>query len=978
MPLSPYQGMFSGSMWTRQDDRKDTILHRAVRNNYDTRVINLIVRADSKVCSVKDGAGCLAVEVVLRACDSYGKFTYEELPLDLLCMLFEKMTSADIDHAIAASSAADRISHQREVDFRTLAKSLKQIRAVKSINVHLLGHGCAGKSTLRSAFRHTLPNPSRYYGYASSLFGFKKYADPIDINNRTIGCEVETIKYNNQHWRFFDYGGQEKFHANHDRFLKLPGSLYIIIVALCDFRREKYPRWNWEQIREKYTYWLRFLASTFQADTVPEIFTVLNGKSHVDKTFISDIRKKIRDEQMWWVTSGKACWKEGKCRHHPNVTTLRFLNDKIPCIDNNRLNAVRDALNDVMVQTIVRVQREANLYSQILSNFDRVRADARVDGSLPAFIAVKEFKESWLSRVVDSIGAEVSPTLKEYLKDWMLQRLLDLKEVILISKDWMLTDETWVTRNLLGEIIARKKKSPDQKCLLTTQDVLKLIENGSGNKQLRVLQSSLGDLLESIGACVRVNINHVDHGTGSRTKEPPATTLLFFPMIKVLVDADAIRPMNIEGRPNKVGQQIIRKFVLCDCAFSTFPPGYFERLFAEIVSLEQKGKSFEDLFLDTYENALVLKCGGAEVFVKTEGDEFTITMSTLTDMADYIANISTFISCTEIKLASICDVVRRQLHPPIEEYCCHPDPKETASRLLVSTVGNLHDPYIRQMFYGITLFNNVEFGMERLSRSVRRVATEASELCVPYSFVLTNKEICQSDDRSISASCCFVEYLRGMASIRSQIPFTHSTSSKLPEAPSELWLYVVDQSTMEPIVLTTEDSSSDRYPIKISKPSEFIENWLYLILSTLSEMEPVHGISGIAQLLGYPETELSGLFELDNIYVTKYDDICCAVNHITNNNEKVLKGFLKGFKLHDLKTFYTANNCLDIASICNLQVVEDDQGYQIWTVNEKSKDRGFLPQTDRNDGDHVATTSWELKLQCYIWKEVSFFLLTTL
>jgi hypothetical protein len=119
----------------------------------------------------------------------------------------------------------------------------------------------------------------------------------IDIGTRTIGCEVETIAYKDRYWRFFDYGGQKKFHANHGRYLKLPASLYLIVVPLCDFEDQERQRFLTIDIRNRYTYWLRFLASILKEDTVVEVFTVLNGKRHVDAPFIENVRNIILEEQ---------------------------------------------------------------------------------------------------------------------------------------------------------------------------------------------------------------------------------------------------------------------------------------------------------------------------------------------------------------------------------------------------------------------------------------------------------------------------------------------------------------------------------------------------------------------------------------------------------------------------------------------------------------------------------------------------------
>ena len=983
VPLSPNIGIFSGSIWCRQDDRKYTILHRAVRNKSDLEVVNVILKADLKVCSVKDGSGWLPVEIVLKGRDREGRFLYEELPLDLLGMLFERMDPVDVESVIAACSAATAtatatISRKREEDFLVLAKSLQKFKAVRSINVHLLGHGCAGKSTLRSAFRHTLPNPSRYYGYATSLFGYNTKVDHIDIENRTIGCEVETIKYDNQHWRFFDYGGQEKFHANHDRFLKLPGSLYIIVVALCDFRVKDRPtQWLLGHIKEKYTYWLRFLASMFEDNTVAEIFTLINGKSNVKVKFIEEVRAMIRAEQATWVSFGKAYSKDQLDRRHANVKpTLRFLNDEIPCLDNNRLNAVRDALNGVMVQTIVRVQNEAKMYPKILSKFDAVKAKARAEGTFPAFLSMKEFRETWLGGVVNLIGDTASPTitLKEHLKNWMLLRLQDLKEIIVINNEWVLTDDTWLSRNVLGKIMAGIKKSQEQKCLLTTQEVLKLLQKDSGNELFQSLQSSLGDLLESIGACVKVNaIRSNESGRGSK---PPAetapTTFLFFPMIKLLVDMKTIQPMKLEGRPNLVVQQIMRKFMLCDCSFSTFPPGYFEHLFADIVSMEKSGSTNTGMILDAFENALVLRCDGrkVEIIVKVEGDEFNVTVSTLTTIEDYVADTtSPFKSSAELRLSAIRGLIRKKKCPRIEEYCTHPT-EENCTDLISTVVKDLHDETNRQMFYGITCLNNVELGTETLSSSVLRIITEAGLSRWPYSFVLTSEKIGQRcDDGKLSGSdISLLSYLHSVASTQWQLLTPESASSRVedstaaPEEPSVMWLYLVDQSTKKPITPTT---SSDRYPIQIAEPGVFIKKWLYLILSSLSEMKSVHSIVEIAQLLDYPESELVEFFETVGLYVAKLSDFY-NLNLPRSNYEKLSRKFLKVFQLCDLENFYVESNSEDIASLCNVHCREFR-----WMVDEEStRDDRQLDQKGGEGHGRMRNTSSELKLECYVWKNV--------
>jgi hypothetical protein len=103
------------------------------------------------------------------------------------------------------------------------------------------------------------------------------------------------------------------------------------------------------------------------------------------------------------------------------------------------------------------------------------------------------------------------------------------------------------------------------------------------------------------------------------------------------------------------------------------------------------------------------------------------------------------------------------------------------------------------------------------------------------------------------------------------------------------------------------------------------------------------------------------------------DDIRRAFNQ-TSDNEKILKGFLKGFKLNDLKTFFAASNCSDIANICSLEPVVDDQDYRVWTAKGRSNNACHQSIIRDSDRDHVGnTTSWKLELLSYIWKTVSCF-----
>ena len=703
-------------MWCRQDSDSNTILHRAVLKKYDISVVDVILKADPAVCRVKDSSDRFPVEVVLREICTGDQFLYRELPLELVCNIFEKMQPAHLDLVIQVCTSKNpsklpqyQQHQERYTDFQILASSLQQDRAVRSINVHLLGFGCAGKSTLRAAFKDTLPNPSKVMGAINSILGYRRVTEHIDIKNRTIGCEVETIAYKDRYWRFFDYGGQKKFHANHGRYLKLPASLYLIVVPLCNFKKPERPPFSTIDIHKRYTYWLRFLASILKDDTVVEVFTVLNGKRHVDAPFIEQVRKIILEEQERWVSARRALSKDQQEPVKADVKPrLRFVNTTtIPCIDNNRFNDVRNEMNDVLVETIARVQREATLYPKLLASFDNalLKKSAETDIELPAFLNVVEYKDNWLALALEDLKA--SQVLENFLKQWMLKRLQALKEIIMVNEDYVLTDSNWLSSNVLGKIINHNEISNTRKSLLTTQDVKDSMKK-DGSDQLRVLQrqldkddKSLGDLLESVGACVRVKTSSSDTAGDFE---------LFFPMMKSLLrETNSLQPMQFDRNLDRVRHVIKRSFELEDSVYFTFPPGYFEQLFAEIVSHNIKDNTREGILVETYENALKVR-SGKSVIVETivninhdNNDKFDVIVTTLMDHAEYSEGQS---DSFQQRMESICSLVEKM--PKVKVCCTHPT--ETQSKPLEEVEQNRDYGVNHILYYGTTEFTAVSPG----------------------------------------------------------------------------------------------------------------------------------------------------------------------------------------------------------------------------------------------------------------------------
>ena len=181
-------------------------------------------------------------------------------------------------------------------------------------------------------------------------------------------------------------------------------------------------------------------------------------------------------------------------------------------------------------------------------------------------------------------------------------------------------------------------------------------------------------------------------------------------------------------------------------------------------------------------------------------------------------------------------------------------------------------------------------------------------------------------------------------------------AEKASQAPSELWFYLLDQYTMEPILLAAGDKGSDRYPIQISMPSEFIQSWLPLIMTSLSVLKGANSIAGIARLLGYPVPDLKNFLDSADRYVTEMDKNA-RVNAsimVGGKEANASRNFFRGSQLNDLKAFYESNDCADIADICSLKSVMSKNGYRCWTVGENKDALSHQDVHDSKQGEVVS------------------------
>jgi hypothetical protein len=179
-----------------------------------------------------------------------------------------------------------------------------------------------------------------------------------------------------------------------------------------------------------------------------------------------------------------------------------------------------------------------------------------------------------------------------------------LGEVVVVN-EWVVTDSNWLTSTVLGSIVKRvQTPKPDRhrKFLLSSEEIDEYSEHSSalfGNDK-----EVLPRLLESVGACIRVNDEQEEEEGGREGVQQwfPAyqgnTQTLSFSDLDTNLGAFC----KLDSPQLYSSRRIMRRFVLVEPDRSMFPPGYFAKLLVEIARLEQHSNK-----IMMYENGIELE-----------------------------------------------------------------------------------------------------------------------------------------------------------------------------------------------------------------------------------------------------------------------------------------------------------------------------------------------------------------------------------
>jgi hypothetical protein len=211
----PPAGLFADS-YTDKDG--NTLLHLVLTQaaTVTPACISQILQSRPSFLRTTNKANEFPVQVALR----------HGVAFDIIAMLLDAHPFSRNELKRFLASAVD-CTHYSKKAIEFLGHAFQYTKSVNCVNLHFVGNGMVGKTTARTALRHTLRNTA----IISSVFNrMPSRVASIDKDDRTIGLECEIIEEGDRKYLLWDYGGQVHFHVNHGPFLSLASSIYVIVL----------------------------------------------------------------------------------------------------------------------------------------------------------------------------------------------------------------------------------------------------------------------------------------------------------------------------------------------------------------------------------------------------------------------------------------------------------------------------------------------------------------------------------------------------------------------------------------------------------------------------------------------------------------------------------------------------------------------------------------------------------------------------
>ena len=503
-----------------------------------------------KLSAIYNTAGFLPIEIAIRkGCD-----------ISTLILLLEA------NNLSQSSSVVQRIekylrstkSPSYSIEFKRLLSLLQYKVKQSNVHIHLCGAERNGKTSVRNCLTYSLKDL-----YIVSMARMIYNTEPLQLPAipSTVGMEITTVENGDRRWIFFDYGGQDEYHVNHDAFLSAPESIYVVILAPLEFNLKNLSDCA-GSICLTYERWLKFINSATISNKIPCITVVNHGDTSsvncsIEKAtltkHLSTVQEKFMDSKLNFI--GDPIFMDAR---QPHEARMKLNQHMFQCAD-FIVQAPKIPQMEIIILVEAKLQELRRIKKLVLS--------------------LMEFLQ-FILQLTES--TDMSPSVYR-LSDLVLAKLTSSGQVLVVGS-WIIIDPNWLTRDVLGNIARNIQNNEQRRLKLSAEDVDALSATMSGITASSYFEGDvyvLPQVLCHIGACIPASMDQ------------NSWYLVFTRYMPSSKDCQVV-----DIRHPNHGRLIVRRFKVRSATSNhqsprTLPPGYFPKLFVAIANRLPKFESIE-------------------------------------------------------------------------------------------------------------------------------------------------------------------------------------------------------------------------------------------------------------------------------------------------------------------------------------------------------------------------------------------------
>eukprot|EP01031_Cornospumella_fuschlensis_P025332 gene25332-30588_t len=451
-----------------------------------------------------------------------------------------------------------------------------------SVVIHVCGPKLAGKTTLTGMLIKQLKVQPAVFGPVFRFLVAPTTAKTTAYNNRTSGMVSHLIEGQLTaggsivHFAVHDYGGHEQFWVTYPQFLKVPNSLYIIVIPLAkktsDTEHVPYPV---EDLVKEYKSWLSFIGKHVFCDigesrkdkSLPAVLTILNQ--------FSAVPKPLRTKSTLVEAALTAC----QTQYKTSFNFYKFL--LIDSVNSHDCMWVREIIADAL-RPIVRQQGlpSISLYADLLSSFGA--APITLD-----FMTESEYRANVKGKLRecgydDDDGLPILDTLADC---WVPYGVRSRRIAVLKREGGqepvIATSVTSLSNKLFGGVLNDMRLSAT--AVIERWKVAEIIKESKIKMAVSALDAA--ELLVQLDLFLRVESYNIATGQVQFPTSPSSSLNDKFLVISLIEQGVKEGEISLPNFQEESSRRVHRFFTLNHRVLSDWGPDFFMRLFQFILSL---------------------------------------------------------------------------------------------------------------------------------------------------------------------------------------------------------------------------------------------------------------------------------------------------------------------------------------------------------------------------------------------------------